>query len=139
MHKIKLFILIFSTSLLFTACTKKEKPDEIVIKKYLEVEAVCTENNRNEKGLYKGYLAYVYNQTQQSGFRHGSVKYERSLNPTQDNYQVPSGVKFTKIKEQTFNQETMKLAGLSNRDSNRDVFKTICNITVVKRLDHPPK
>ena len=139
MQQFKLFILIFSTSLLFTACTKKENQDEIVVKEYLEVEALCTENTREEKVLFSGYLAYIYNKTKKSGFRHGLVTYVKTLNQTDKNYVYPSEVKFSQIKASSFKQSNIKLTGLSHRASNRDVFKANCDLKVLKRYDYWPK
>jgi len=139
MNKIKLFILILSSSILFTACVKKEKPDEVVVKEYLEVEAICKEDKKNVKVLFEGYLAHIFNKTKKSGFRHGNVTYKNIVGKSDENYIHPSKVKFSKIPAETFRKSSMNLTGLSYSSINRDVFKTNCNIKVIKRLNHKPK
>ena len=123
----------------FTACTKKGKQDEFIIKGYLEVEAVCIESIGKEEVMFTGFLVDVYNKTQNSGFRHGTVSYKKTLTPTNSDYQPASEVKFSQIPSEIFSQSAMQLNGLSSRSTNRDVFKTSCDIRVLKRLNHQPK
>lgn len=125
--------------LFFAACTKKEKQDEVSIKGYLEVEAVCIESIRSEEILFTGYLVDVYNKTQNSGFRHGTVSYKKTLTQTNKDYVAPSQVKFSKITPAVFSQQAMHISGLSYRENNRDVFKANCDIKVLKRLKHQPE
>ena len=139
MHKITIIIFTLCLSLLFTACAKKEKQDEIVVKEYLEVQAVCIQQNSDIKVLFDGYLAYVYNKTKQNGFRHGTVTFKKIVTNTNKEFTAPSKVKFSKIKPETFAQPFILLDGLSHSSINRDVFKTSCEIKVLKRLDHQPK
>lgn len=138
MFKTKIFILIFSSSILFTACVKKEKVDEIVVKEYLEVEAICTEDKKDVKVLFNGYLAHIYNKTKKNGFRHGNVSYKKIISKTDENYIHPSKVKFSKILTSTFAKSSINLDGLSYSSINRDVVKTNCEIKVLKRLNHKP-
>lgn len=139
MHYIKQCIFTVIISILFIACTKKEKQEEIVVNEYLEVEAICIQNNNNIKVLFTGYLAHIYNKTQNSGFRHGNLTYNKTINNTDKNYSHPSKVKFSKIPAKTFSKSHMNLTGLSYSSINRDVFKTNCEVKVIKRLDHLPK
>jgi len=139
MHKIILFIFTLLISALFTACAKKEKQDEIVVKEYLEVQAVCIQQNSDIKVLFDGYLASIYNKTKQSEFRHGTVSYKKTVSTTKENFIAPSKIKFSKIKPETFAKPFIQLEGLSYSSINRDVFKTSCKIKVLKRLDHQPK
>jgi hypothetical protein len=79
MSKIKLYILFLFISILFISCAKKEKYDNMVAKEYLEVNAICSEKQRDEKILFQGYLAHIYNQTQKRGFRHGTVTFKKMI------------------------------------------------------------
>ncbi len=139
MYKIKLLLFLAFFSLILTSCTKKEKLDEVTVKEYLQVKAICTQYNKKEKVLFEGYLAHIYNKTQQSDFRHGTVKYIKPLTKTGDTFVPPSKVSFSKISAKTFTQSFIKTEGLSYNKENRDVFKTFCEITVLKRANHEPK
>lgn len=139
MHRIKLFLLIFCTSLLFISCSKKEKQDEVLVKEYLEVEAVCIQNDTNKEVLFSGYLAHIYNKTQKHSFRHGIVTYKETVSKTNKDFVTPSKVTFSKIPPKLFAQSNISLSGLSYSSVNRDVFKTSCDVRVIKRLNHKPK
>jgi len=138
MRHVKQFTFIVIISILFIACTKKEKQDVTIVNEYLEVEAICIQNNNNIKVLFTGYLAHIYNKTRNSGFRHGNITYQKIVNKTDENYIHPSKVKFSKISEATFKKSSMNLVGLSYSSINRDVFKTNCEVNVLKRLNHKP-
>lgn len=139
MNQIKLLLLTLCTSLVFTACSKKESPDEIKVQGYLEIEAVCTESIRSEKNFFTGYLVDIYNATQNTGFIHGTVTYQKTLTQTNSDYVAPSKVTFSKITAEEFGQSAMILSGLSHRSTNRDVYKSTCDIKVLKRLKDAPK
>jgi len=136
-HSLSLFTLCIL--LFFTGCTKKEKQDEFIIKGYLEVEAVCIESIGTQEVMFTGFLIDVYNKTQNSGFRHGTVTYKKVLSQSNQDYVAPSEVKFSQIPSKVFTQQAMHLSGLSYRANNRDVFKASCDIKVLKRLYHQPE
>jgi hypothetical protein len=135
--------------LLGVGCEKDERrlSNEYKFVEYVAVAGECQEDHieriARNRGKYSGSLVHWYIQKKNLHMRYGSVVNKNQgenlrdeiRNP--DQYYPPYSVTFDYIPKSEFDSDRMKISGRAIHLKSEG-YKTTCDLTVIRRLDHIP-